>query len=58
MSQNTFFPTLRILSATAALLGAGASLAQQPAAPKPIDWTKAVPDVSFKSPKVRQDSTW
>lgn len=59
MSHNTIFPTIRILSAAAALLGAGASLAQQPAAaPKPIDWTKAVPETSFKAPKVNQENSW
>ncbi len=59
MSHNTIFPSIRILSAATALLGACAAFAQQPAAaPKPIDWTKAVPETSFKGPKVNQDSSW
>ena len=58
MSHSPFFSTFRLLSTSAALLVAGAVAAQQPAAPKPIDWTKAVPDTSFKGPKVGQENTW
>jgi hypothetical protein len=59
MSHNTIFPSIRILSAATALLGACAAFAQQPAAaPKPIDWTKAVPETSFKGRRVNQDSSW
>ena len=58
MSHSPFFSTFRLLSTSAALLVAGAVAAQQAAAPKPIDWTKAVPEASFKGPKIRQDSSW
>ena len=59
MSHSPFFPTFRILSASATLLVAGAAAAQQPAAaPKPINWALAVPETGFKGPKIRQDSSW
>lgn len=58
MSHSPVFPMIRVLSASAALLVAGTVAAQQLAAPKPIDWAKAVPETSFKGPKIRQDSTW
>ena len=45
----------------AAVLVAIPSMAQQPrpaAAPQPVNWALAVPETSFKGPKIRQDSTW
>ena len=51
----------RAALAAAVLVVAVPSLAQQQrpaAAPQPINWALAVPESSFKGPKIRQDGTW
>lgn len=44
-----------LLPAVLLLASTGLALAQQPAQ---IDWTKAVPEASFKAPRLGNDSAW
>ena len=47
----------RLLTAALAL-SVGIATAQQAAAPVQIDWAKAVPEASFKAPRLGNDSSW
>lgn len=50
--------TRRLLPAALLVLALGSASAQQPAAPVQIDWTKAVPEASFKPPRLNNESSW
>lgn len=61
MSHRLNASSHRAALAAAVLVSAATSMAQQPrpaAAPQPVNWALAVPESSFKGPKIRQDSTW
>lgn len=60
MTHRPNLMSLRVAVAAliAAALPALAQQRQATATPQPIDWTKAVPENSFKAPKVSQDNSW
>ena len=60
MSHRMIASSHRVAAVAAVLVAASALMAQQPRsqAPQAINWALAVPESSFKGPKISQDGTW
>ncbi len=48
----------RLLPAAVLVFAIGSASAQQPAAPVQIDWARAVPEASFKPPRLNNETSW